>query len=241
MAITAHKGETLCSGAWLPITMANVLKQQQSLDTAFRKRAGVGFVCASIGAIIIIFVTQAALVGGFLIVAGAVLIRDGYKFHLGAVGESRVAQVLARFPDDWFIFNDMVVGRAQIDHIVVSPTGVYTIETKNYKGTIYGNAEKQKWSQVINHHKTTFYNPVKQGIGHSVAVSKFLAENGFKNVWVDTIVVFTGPHVKLKVFSPNVPVLYLSELGDILNRQRQVMSTEYCAKIATCVSQVIPT
>ncbi len=219
--------------------MANVLKKQQSLNTAFKKRAGVGLLCACIGAIILIFVTQAALIGGFFIVAGTILIRDEYKFHLGAVGESRVAQLLARFPDDWFIFNDMVVRGAQIDHIVVAPTGVYTIETKNYKGTIYGNAEKQKWSQVIDHHKTTFYNPVKQGIGHSVALSKFLEESDFKKVWVDTIVVFTEPSVKLKVFSSKVPVLYLSDLRDFLNQQKQVTSPEYCSKIADCVSTLL--
>jgi hypothetical protein len=221
--------------------MATVLKQQQSLDTAFKKRAGLGLVCACIGAIIIIFVTRAALVGGFFIVVGTILIKDGYKFHLGAVGESRVAQVLARFPDDWFVFNDMVVVRAKIDHIIICPIGVYTIETKNYRGTIYGNAEKQKWSQVIDHHKTTFYNPVKQGIGHSVALSKFLEENGFKKIWVNTIVVFTEPHAQLKVFSPKVPVMYLTELHEYLNQQKPVMNSEHTTKIAKCISRLIPT
>ncbi|MBN1762167.1 MAG: NERD domain-containing protein [Methanomicrobia archaeon] len=220
--------------------MATVLKQQESLNAAFYKRAGVGFACAGIGVIIIIFFTRAVVVGGFLLIAGTVLIRGGHKFHLGAVGENRVANVLARFPDEWFIFNDMVVGRSQIDHLVVAPVGVFTIETKNYRGTIYGNAAKQKWSQVINHHETTFYNPVKQGIGHSVALSKFLAECGLKNVWVDTIVVFAEPRVNLKVFSPKVPVIYLSELRELLNKQKQVMDSGYCTKIATCVSTLIP-
>jgi hypothetical protein len=220
--------------------MATVLKQQQSLNTAFKKRAGLGLLAAGIGAVIIIAATRAALVGGFFILAGTILIKDGYKFHLGAIGENRVARVLNCFPDDWFIFNDMVVGRAQIDHIVVSPAGVYTIETKNYRGTIYGNAEKQKWSQVINHHKTTFYNPVKQGNGHSVALSKFLAECGFENVWVNTIVVFSEPHVHLKISSPKVPVLYLSELRAYFKHQKPIMNYENCSKIATCVSQSIP-
>lgn len=219
--------------------MANVLKEQQSLNTAFKKRAGLGLLCAASGLLILIFFIQAVVVGGFLIIAGTVLIREGHKFHVGAVGERRVAKVLARFPDDWFIFNDMIVGRSQIDHIVVSPVGVFTIETKNYKGTIYGNAKKQKWSQVTNH-KTTFYNPVKQGIGHSVALSNFLAECGFKNVWVDTIVVFTEPRVHLKVFSPEVPLIYLSELRKLLNRQKQVMNSGHATKIATCVSTLIP-
>jgi len=217
-----------------------VLKQQQSLNTAFKKRAGLGLLALCIGAIIIIVFTRAALVGCFCIVAGTIIIKDGYKFHLGAVGERRVAQVLNRFPDDWFIINDLVVGRAQIDHIIVSPAGVYTIETKNFRGTIYGNAEKQKWSQVINHHKTTFYNPVKQGNGHSVALSKFLEENGFKKVWVDTIVVFSEPHAQLNVFSPKVPVLYLSELRAYFKHQKPIMNPELCSKIATCVSQLTP-
>lgn len=220
--------------------MANVLKQQQSLDSAFKKRAGGGLLCAAIGVLILIFFIQLGIVGVISIILGIALIRKGHKFHVGAVGESRVAKVLARFPDDWFIFNDMTVGRSQIDHIVVSPVGVYTIETKNYRGTIYGNAEKQKWSQVINHHKTTFYNPVKQGIGHSVALSKFLEECGLKNVWVNTIVVFTEPSVNLKVFSPRVPVIYLSELREFLNIQKQVMNSGYSTKIATCVSTSNP-
>lgn len=220
--------------------MANVLKQQKSLNAAFKKRAGVGLLCAVIGVIILILFTRFAIVGLISIILGFALIRKGRKFHVGAVGESRVAKVLASFPDDWFIINDMIVGRSQIDHIVVSPVGVYTIETKNYKGTIYGNAKKQKWSQVINHHKTTFYNPVKQGIGHSVALSKFLEECGLKNVWVNTIVVFTGPSVNLKVFSPKVPVIYLSELREFFKKKKQVMNSGYSTKIATCVSSLIP-
>jgi hypothetical protein len=220
--------------------MATVLKQQQSLNSAFKKRAGSGVLCIVIGLIIILVATRFILVGGCLIVAGAVLLKAGYKFHRGAVGEGRVAAVLARLPDGWFIFHDMVVGRAQIDHIVVAPAGVYTIETKNYTGTIHGNAEQQHWSQIINHqHKTKFYNPVKQGNGHSVALSTFLREQGFPHLWVNTIVVFSDPGVKLKVSSAQVPVLYLSELRDYLKKQKPVMSSYEAAAIASCISALM--
>ncbi|MGC9445368.1 MAG: nuclease-related domain-containing protein [Candidatus Methanospirareceae archaeon] len=221
--------------------MATVLKQQHSLDSAFQKRAAGGVLCIAIGVLIIFIVTRFAFVsGGFLIVAGAVLIKNGYTYHRGAVGEGRVAAVLARLPDGWFIVHDMVVGRAQIDHIVVSPAGVYTIETKHYTGTIHGNAEQQHWSQVINkQHKTNFYNPIKQGNGHSVALSTFLAENGFPHFWVNTIVVFSDPHVKLKVSSSTVPVLYLAELRDYLKRQKPVMSLQSAAAIAECISSLV--
>jgi hypothetical protein len=220
--------------------MATVLKRQQSLTSAFTRRAAGGVLCLAIGMLIILVVTRFALLGGLCILAGTVLIRSGYKFHLGAVGERRVAQILNHFPDDWYIIHDLVVNGAQIDHILISPKGVYTLETKNLRGTIYGNVEKQNWSQVLKQRKRSFYNPVKQAVGHSVALRSFLRENGFPRVWVNTIVVFTHPEVQLKVASATVPVLYLTELRDYLQRQEEVMSPQYSAEIATCVATVIP-
>lgn len=37
----------------------------------------------------------------------------------------------------------------QIDHIIVSVFGIFVIETKNYKGWIFGNEKQEKWTQVI--------------------------------------------------------------------------------------------
>lgn len=215
------------------------MKQQESLKFAFKKRAGAGLGSAVIGVIIIAFFNQVALVGIILIIAGIVFIHSGYKFYVGAAGESLVTKVLSSFPDNWYVFNDMIVGRSQIDHIVVCPKGVYTIETKNYRGTIYGNAEKQEWFQVISGHNTPFYNPVKQGIGHSVALSKYLEENGFNKIWVNTIVVFTEPSVELKVFSLKVPVIHQSKLSEFFNDQKQVMNPDECSKIAKSVHKLI--
>lgn len=219
--------------------MARIMKQQESLKSAFKKRAGAGLGSAGIGVLIIAFFNQAALAGIILIIAGLVLIGSGYKFHVGAVGESLVTKVLSSFPDNWYVFNDMIVGRSQIDHIVICPKGVYTIETKNYRGTIYGNAEKQEWFQVISEHKTPFYNPVKQGIGHSVALSKYLEESGFNKVWVNTIVVFAEPSVELKVFSPKVPVIHQSKLSEFFNNQKQGINHDECSKIAECMHKLI--
>lgn len=221
--------------------MAKVLKRQESLASAFKKRTGLGLGLAVTGVVILIFFTQVGIVGVILIILGIVLIGRGHKFQVGAAGESLVTEVLSDFPDDWHIFNDMIVGRSQIDHIIVCPKGIYTIETKNYQGTIYGNAEKPEWYQVSNYdYKTTFYNPVKQGNGHSLSLSKYLEKSSFKKIWVNTIVVFTEPSVELKVFSPKTPVIYLSELKGFLNKENQVMNPSYCNKIADCVSKLIP-
>jgi hypothetical protein len=38
----------------------------------------------------------------------------------------------------------------QIDHVVVSPFGVFVIETKTYKGWIFGNPRDAQWTQALH-------------------------------------------------------------------------------------------
>lgn len=54
----------------------------------------------------------------------------------------------------------------QIDHIVVSPYGVFVIETKGYKGWILGGENSEYWTQVLYKNKYKLYNPIKQNEGH---------------------------------------------------------------------------
>ena len=67
----------------------------------------------------------------------------------GKIGEATVASILGtNEPNTQYIINDLLfldnngVSR-QIDHIVINQYGIWVIETKNYKGTIYGT-ESQK-------------------------------------------------------------------------------------------------
>ena len=49
----------------------------------------------------------------------------------------------------------------EIDLLLIHETGLYVFEMKHYKGTIYGKASDQKWTQYFrtapNSH---FYNPI---------------------------------------------------------------------------------
>jgi len=58
----------------------------------------------------------------------------------------------------------------QIDHLLVSQYGIFVIETKRYKGWIYGNEADRKWTQVLYRAKFRFGNPIKQNAGHVEAV-----------------------------------------------------------------------
>ena len=55
----------------------------------------------------------------------------------GATGEEQVGGLLERFCDNrWFVIHDAIVGRGNIDHIVIGPAGVFTVETKSHPGPI---------------------------------------------------------------------------------------------------------
>lgn len=142
---------------------------------------------------------------------GATVIKWWYNSprQKGKRGEMRVYKKLLELTDEYYIFNDVILdtgqGTTQIDHIVVSKYGVFAIETKNYRGEIYGNDNRDNWTQIIvtdvtykrNPFKTytyvtknRMYNPVKQSLAHTYAIKKKLTK--WPNLPIIPIIVFTG-------------------------------------------------
>lgn len=56
----------------------------------------------------------------------------------GADGEERTGRLLARLPSEFVVCHDLSIpgSRANIDHVVIGPTGLFTIETKSYRGGV---------------------------------------------------------------------------------------------------------
>jgi hypothetical protein len=78
---------------------------------------------------------------------------------------------------------------SQIDHIVVTATGIFVVETKHYSGWIFGNPHEGRWTQTFHRSKFQFQNPVRQNYGHVKALQ------GLFNLPVEaffSVVVFTG-------------------------------------------------
>lgn len=92
----------------------------------------------------------------------------------GKLGEKKVTSILNGLSDEYTIFNNVYLnenGRDnQIDHVVLSPYGIFVIETKNYKGWIYGGENAQYWTQNIYGRKYQLYNPILQNNAHVIAL-----------------------------------------------------------------------
>lgn len=65
-------------------------------------------------------------------------------------------------------------GTTQIDHIFVSPYGIFVVETKNMKGWIFGSEKQSQWTQRIYKRSYKFQNPLRQNYKHTKAIENLL-------------------------------------------------------------------
>lgn len=151
----------------------------------------------------------------------------------GKRGEQRIHDILSHLSEEYHVLDDIVLktdkGTTQIDHVVVSKYGIFTIETKNYRGDIYGDDKRNEWTQLIVTKvtypqkwwktytyvtKNHFYNPVKQSIGHAFRIKKLFS--AYPHVKVVPIVVFTGDALLSNVES-NHHVIYEDSLLELIS------------------------
>jgi hypothetical protein len=109
---------------------------------------------------------------------------DERAWRKGATGERVTAWWLGRLPDAWHVFSDIPVGDrgANIDHLIVGPGGVFTVNAKNLTGKIWVA------SRSIRHngHPTSFLpkataearrarRALSAAVGHGIHVRPVLA------------------------------------------------------------------
>lgn len=92
-------------------------------------------------------------------------------------------------------------GTTEIDVLYIDSSGIYIIESKNYKGEIIGKVTDEQWQQRIANRMYYFYNPLKQNDGHVKALKKLL--HYLNNDLFHPIVVFSD-ECKLNITSRNV-------------------------------------
>ena len=101
------------------------------------------------------------------------------KQIIGWFGEHWTKQALKKLPKNKYkILNDVFIETNgithQIDHVVVSSYGIFSIETKQYNGFITGNKYDKNWIRHAGKNKYYYTNPIRQNYGHVKALSELL-------------------------------------------------------------------
>lgn len=148
----------------------------------------------------------------------------------GKIGEHTVNEILKSLPSpEYTIYNNLIIKNgdrtSQIDHIIVSPYGIFVIETKNYRGWIFGGENSGHWTQNIWGNKYSIPNPIHQNAGHIYALKNIL---GLKTNQFISIVAFSH-RADLKI-SVSSNVIYFSQLRNTIKRYSDLLLNDVTIK-----------
>lgn len=116
--------------------------------------------------------------------------------EFGRLGEEKVAKMLKEIVTNYsgYVFNDFTFQdergySCNIDHILICTGGVFVIETKSNKGTIYGSQDCEFWYQIKEKWQDDkkFKNPIIQNQKHINHLKKMFKCNPPKMI---SIIIF---------------------------------------------------
>ena len=134
------------------------------------------------------------VLSGFLAVKWARLIE---RYFTGARGEERVANILSSLSGDYHVFNDFMVARRQVDHVIVGPAGVFVVETKFWRGRV-----TVEDGEILVDGSRPSRPPLEQVLKEAELVKAALAELGW-----------SGSVTPLLVYASDTFALRSAELG----------------------------
>jgi hypothetical protein len=152
----------------------------------------------------------------------------------GELGEYKIDIQLDQLPKGCCYLSDLLVknsnaksGYSQIDHVVLTPYGIFSIETKNYQGTIYGGKNRKTW--LVNG-KFKMMNPFIQNYGHIEAL-KSLVDQKYSQLFI-SMVSFTKRctfkvDMDYRKIASNELIVYDIELSDFIHRKVSVLKIHH--------------
>lgn len=139
----------------------------------------------------------------------------------GARGEKQVAEFLKQLPSSRYtVYHNLLLQEeghsSQIDHVVLSPYGIFVIETKNYGGWIFGGEYSEHWTQNLYGKRYDMPNPIRQNTGHIWALQRVLRQNELSFI---SIVAFSDK-AELKVDAQYARVVHYRQIVEVIRQYR---------------------
>jgi len=157
------------------------------------------------------------------------LAQNARSWYLGALGEIVVAEKLELLDDCWRVINAVPAGAAgsDIDHVVVGPAGVFTINTK-------AHADKRVWAagQALRINGFT-QDYIRNSQIDAARASKLLTSAVGREIVVTPLIVMVGiSELNYGVTRPAVDVVTSRGILRNLRRRRAVLSQDEVDEIA---------
>ena len=150
------------------------------------------------------------------------------SFYKGARGEEKVSGILGDLPDGYHVFNDFKAMSRHVDHVVVGPAGVFSVETKFWSDKV-----TIEDGHVLAGGRLPSRSPLAQAKHEAQLVRQQLEKSGWKGQ-VTPVLAFASdtfaPHV---VEIQGVVVLNSCELRRSFATQRIVIEPQELDRIVS--------
>ena len=149
----------------------------------------------------------------------------------GSTGERGTTWWLGRLPAGWHLFNDIAVDRdANIDHVLVGPAGVFTVNAKHLTGKIWVGSR----SILHNGHKTSF---LPKAVAEAKRASNLLSAALDRSIEVYPVLAILADDWRIKERPTDVLVAAPRGVKDWLRRQPAVLSPADVTAISAAVNE----
>ena len=165
-----------------------------------------GFLHISFLGFIVLLVSVIIMIIHFLVAAS--YFSEAEILKRGLIGENETADIISKLPNEYVAFQNLVIKFedriSEMDLVVLGPTGIFIIETKNRNGIITGSFDSREWTQ----HK------IGRGGTHIYRLAHYLKENGAR-VHINGVVYFSNPEATLNLVgeAADIPVFVAANGG----------------------------
>ena len=121
--------------------------------------------------------------------------RERMNWRTGTLGECMIADELGTLSDEYWVINDVTTVSGNLDHVVVGPTGVFAIETKNWRGTIVADSD----GELVLNGQAASTPHVKNLVRRTMGVrEQLLALTRRNELFIKAVMVFPRARVDAK-------------------------------------------
>lgn len=178
------------------------------------------------------------------------VIDDSSNYIYGALGEQKVVKILEILSDDYYLINDFDISFSpaiynsrendyiksiQIDHILVAPSGIFLIETKNWSEKSLQDLNLRSPVQQIKRTNFVLFKLLNKEISNShLSLGKH--HWGDKKISIKNLIVLTNTRPKEEF--QYVKIVTLNELLGYINYFKPIFSNYETKRIAEFLLEI---